>query len=285
MSLTTLLLISYATTPDECEYMAARAVGWDASPNFETSTSALNENGRTMEGLARMKPWLSLGERLSHAVKKTLTAIDVDYTLDPSAENASAYYIRPGKAHEPAIADPLVTESLTWTVDPAFASKSHIGVRLRALSSVPATENTTDLLLLHKGSGVFRDNQCSGASASPPAQWWRRLNARARGGKQRLTAERAQVAPPNGLMNFSVVTDAPSGGPGTEVLKLNMTNPSVLSVGCFRSRFPKPKDLSHATVIEFQVYGDGSGALLDIELEDAHAFFREFFVSACDSSL
>ena len=255
--------------------MATRAVGWGASPNFETYTSALQANGRTTECLARMKPWLSLGERLGDSVKKTLTAIDVDYTLEASAENASEYFIRPGKAHEPTIADPLDTKSLSWTVANAFASSSHIGVRLRALSSVPAAGNKTDLLLLHKGSGVVRDNQCSGASASAPAL---KLTSSRR--RSRLTALAAtRVPPPNGLMNFSVTGGAPGLPAGKEALKLNMTNPSKLSVGCYRARFPAPMNLSHSRVFEMSIYGDGSGALLDIELEDASAFFREFFVS------
>ena len=31
----------HATTPDEVEYMAARVRAWDASPNFETSTTGV----------------------------------------------------------------------------------------------------------------------------------------------------------------------------------------------------------------------------------------------------
>ena len=76
-----------------------------------------------------MKPWLSLGGRLSPAIKANLTAIGVDYALETSPQNESAYLIRPGKAHPAAVADPLVNPSLKWSVPRAFASSSHIGVR------------------------------------------------------------------------------------------------------------------------------------------------------------
>jgi hypothetical protein len=39
----------YATTPDELEYMAARAVGFGANPNLETTIASLRTNGRTLE--------------------------------------------------------------------------------------------------------------------------------------------------------------------------------------------------------------------------------------------
>ena len=246
----------YSTTPDELEYMASRAVGWGASPGIETSPEKLNANGRAMEGLRRMKPWLSLGERLSPEVKATLTAINVDYTLEAGAHaHAGQYFIRPGRAHNPAVADPQVNRSLKWTVDNAFASSGRMGVRLRALSALPAIGNTTDLLGLSKGSKSVRDSEC--------AHWDALLNPTHRG-----------------LMDFAVVTgtDVPAAGPRTEALKLNMSNTSKLGIGCFRSRFPSLVNLSSSKVLEFEIYGDGSGAVLDVCLEDADANYREFIV-------
>jgi hypothetical protein len=97
-------------------------------------------------------------------------------------------------------------------------------VRLRALSALPVGGNTTDLLLLHKGSGAVRDNQCQGATTA---------------------------------MNFSVVADVPAGGPGAEALKLHVR--ATAGFGCSRSVFPV-KDISHSRVLEFSIHGDGSGA-------------------------
>ena len=50
----------YATTPDELEYMASRAVGWGANPNLETKVASLRANGRTLEGLLKIEPWTRL---------------------------------------------------------------------------------------------------------------------------------------------------------------------------------------------------------------------------------
>ena len=105
--------------------------------------------------------------------------------------------------------------------------------------------NKTDLLLLSEGSGAVRDNQCPGGAAT---------------------------------MNFSVVSDAPAGGPaGSSALKLHMASPSTKVFGCARSIFAV-KDISHSRVIEFTVYGDGSGATLEVEIEDTSSTFRDFFV-------
>ena len=118
-------------------------------------------------------------------------------------------------------------------------------MRLRALSALPVGGNTTDLLLLPKGSGAVRDNQCQGATTA---------------------------------MNFSVVADAPAGGPGAESLKLHMASPSTAGVGCSRSVFPV-KDISHSRVLEFSIHGDGSGATLEVEIQDTTDTFRDFFVT------
>ena len=242
-------------------------MGWDASPNFETSTAGLIGNGRTSEGLGRMKPWLSLGKRLPDAVKVQLRQKDVDYSLESSSGNASELFIRPGTAHAATVADPLISESCAWSAPKRWGA-GRLGVRVRALSALPSADNATDLLLLHKGSGAVRDTECSGPSTAPPAL---ALSS------SRKSARSAIVSATGGLLNFSVVEDAP-GEQGKPALRLNMTSESTEGVGCFRSRFPAPLDLSSSRVLEFTVYGDGSGALLDVELEDAGAYFREFFL-------
>lgn len=109
--------------------------------------------------------------------------------------------------------------------------------------------NKTDLLLLSEGSGAVRDNQCPGGIVHSAA-----------------------------TLNFSVVSDAPAGGPaGSSALKLHMASPSTKVFGCARSIFAV-KDISHSRVIEFTVYGDGSGATLEVEIEDTSSTFRDFFV-------
>ena len=128
-------------------------------------------------------------------------------------------------------------------------------------------------------------------------------------------------------LNYSVVTDAPAGGPSASALRLSMTGEAVsaLTTQCVRSQFAAPLDLSTSRVLEFTIHGDGrwvcacvrvyvrvygrarvctcvsvhrslshsfahskqlarilvvsSGAVLDIQLQDASAGVREFFVN------
>ena len=116
-----------------------------------------------------MKPWLSLGERLSPAVKATLTAIDVDYTLEASAQNESEYFIRPGKAHAPAVVDPLVSRSLKWTVAKLFASSSRIrpGRHCHSTLSLAVIRYHSVFRDLHTNLAAIAVVCCQNDSAAP----------------------------------------------------------------------------------------------------------------------
>jgi hypothetical protein len=60
-------------------------------------------------------------------------------------------------------------------------------------------------------------------------------------------------------LNYSVVTDAPAGGPSASALRLSMTGEAVsaLTTQCVRSQFAAPLDLSTSRVLEFTIHGDG----------------------------
>ena len=119
--------------------MASRVVGWGASPNFETSVAAFAANGRTADCLARIKRWLSLGDRVPEAAKSALVAIDTDYALEGDDE---ASYIRPGHVHGPTVADPHDSASLHFELPSLYGDGHHrLGLRLRALSALPPNGN------------------------------------------------------------------------------------------------------------------------------------------------
>ena len=59
------------------------------------------------------------------------------------------------------------------------------------------------------------------------------------------------------LLNYSVDTDAPAGGPGPSALKLEMTAATTQVTHCVHSQFAAPVDLSNGRAIEFTVHGDG----------------------------
>jgi hypothetical protein len=104
--------------------MASRVVGWEASPNFETSVAAFAANGRTTDCLARIKRWLSLDRdgRVPASIKPALVAIDTDYELE-GGEGAGQTYIRPGRLSAPRVADPQDQKSCKWDLPPpAFGS-------------------------------------------------------------------------------------------------------------------------------------------------------------------
>lgn len=233
----------YSTTPDECEYMAARVVGWSASPNFETSVGAFDENGRTPDCLSRIKRWLTLSDRVPDSVRSALVAVNTDYHLE-GEDTATKAYIRPGHFHAPRVADPHDSRSLKFALPSVYGDDHRLGLRLRALSAVPPNGNRTDVLQLSPDSGVVRNTACMAVG-----------------------------------LNYSVVSDAPAGGP-VSALRLAMTGKTTaLTTQCVRNQFAAPMDLSNSRVLEVTIHGDGTGAVLDIQLQDASAGVREFFVN------
>ena len=243
----------YATVPDECEYMASRAVGWDASPNFETQTNHLDGNGRTWECLERMKPWASLGRQIPAAVKTMLQSVNIDYAIETAGHAADAgqqqYYIRPGKAHDPTEADPTRPASCRWDISSAFAvapgtQQRRIGVRVRALSAVLSGAEAKDLLQLDGTSVTRSGSGCASAS-----------------------------------LDYRLVSQPPTGSNASVALLLNATPGSLQGVQCMHSAFKPPMNLIDARVLCLSIYGDGSNAVLAVELEDSSASVRAFFIT------
>lgn len=215
----------------------------DAAPNFETSTTALAENGRTTEGLSRMKPWLTV--RLPAAVKVALRRVDTDFRIESSRIGHSKQsWITPARMHAPHIADPNQAGSCAWGWTPAFGpvDGARLGIRLRALPAVAASASGIDLLqLAGGGSAVTRSPACKpGGPASTLG---------------------------------TTVAAAPPGGPGKSALGLNYSvTRSIDDVGCSLNLYKVPLNLTFNRVLEATVFGDSSDALLAIQLQDVGAF-------------
>jgi hypothetical protein len=244
-----------ATTPDEVEYMAARVVAWDASPNFETSTAALAGNGRTSEAFARMRPWLSL--QLPDATKMTLRAVDTDFLLQTDTTTNQSWIV-PAKTHVAHIADPADAASCTWHFNASYPPvvKSRLSVRIRALPSVDASgaAGSVDLLAL-SDSSTKRSKACTPSG------------------------------PASGLTS-TVVQSPPKGGPaGMSLTAMKLVyNESANhephpSVGCSLNLYAAPLNLTINRVLEIAVYGDSSGAVLAIQLQDVGNGFRDYFIN------
>ena len=97
-------------------------------------------------------------------------------------------------------------------------------------------------------------------------------------------------AVPHAFMNFSIVAAPPSSASSSSVatdavssrgtaLRLDFSG-SARDVGCFRQRFRAPVDISTHRALGVRIHGDASGALLDVQLEDASVpYYRDYYVT------
>jgi hypothetical protein len=280
----------YATTPDEVAYMASRAAGWGGSPALETEFDKLGANGRTAEALASMAPWGKLV--FSENISAMLRTPGFDFEL---VNNSAGWWIRRVQYHPVRIANPVIPASCAWSVKAAFDSSS-VGFRLRALPKVPkinavvgASSDDVDLLALASAAGaVSRTIGChgqasvvmpgtnppsrhSGAAAATTKQRGSALTSDQWGPVHRSTTARASYPPPMspGFINASIVP-APAGAEGiTTALRLNYSAvgaPSETSVGCVQNLFKVPLNLTLNRPLSTTVFGDGSHAVLDVQL-------------------
>ena len=265
----------YATTPDEVWYMASRAASYGGSPALETEFDKLGANGRTDEALAGMAPWGRL--ILPDSVKALLATPSTDFEL---VENSTGWYIRTVQYHPRHVANLEDPASCTWSVNAAFNS-STFGVRMRALPSIVAfgspdndDDDDIDLLALDSNADkVSRKIGCHGhvgtvwpgttppqlQSQPPPPPHPPPLTAR--------VADRAPI-----FMNASV-EPAPEGAPDgiARAVHLNYSangGPFNTSdtVGCAQTLFTQPLNLTVNRPLSATVFGDGSAAVLDVQL-------------------
>lgn len=265
----------YATTPDEMNYMAARMIGWGASLGLEAATSDLAGNGRTSECLKKMAPWFALNRSaLPDSVKSMLTQKNVEYELHYGTNDSTkdSLWISHGKAHSPHIVDPTDNSSMSWKIKRNVTGGT-IGIRARALTLAhwAAATGPPNKVLLEPGSGAYcpcvRSSTCPGP---PPPE-----------------GHSSAGVPQTSPLNVTIVTAPPcphAAGDCTDTkqaFRLALIGPgSALDVGCWRQRFAVPVNLAQHRLLLAHIYGDGSGALLSIQLEDDTVpFFREFYVA------
>jgi hypothetical protein len=66
---------------------------------------------------------------------------------------------------------------------------------------------------------------------------------------------------------------------GNISLLLNYTSSSDVDVGCYRQRYASTLNMSAHRPLHVEIYGDGSGATLVLQLEDKYPFFSDFFIN------
>ena len=80
-------------------------------------------------------------------------------------------------------------------------------------------------------------------------------------------------------LDYRLVSQPPTGSNASVVLLLNATPGSLQGVQCMHSAFKPPMNLIDARVLCLSIYGDGSNAVLAVELEDSSASVRAFFIT------
>ena len=258
---------AWATTPDEVSYMASRAAGYGGSPALETEFDKLGANGRTDEALAGMAPWgrLILPDSAKALLFNPNTSNNTDFEL---VQNSTGWYIRRVQYHTRHVANLGQPASCTWRFQAAFY-RSTIGVRMRALPGIVAAGSPDDIDLLALGSSkvndVSRTIGCHGhvgavmPGMNPPYQQQQPIST--------LTNTGVPI-----FMNASVEA-APAGAPGgiVRAMRLNysanggLTNTSD-SVGCVQNLFKQPHNLTLNRPLSATVFGDGSAAVVDVQL-------------------
>ena len=200
-----------------------------------------------------MRPWLTL--HLPEATKLKLRAVDTDFTLHTDDHNNQSWIV-PSKRHEAHVADPSDPSSCKWSLNVSYPplAMERLGVRLRALPAVDTTNGKADAvdLLTLSDHSVKRSRACLPGGSS------------------------------SGLISLPGVAP-PTGGPST-ALQLNYTesaNPAGAhaTVGCSLNLYTTPLNLTTNRVLEITVYGDGSGALLAVQLQEVGNGFRDWFVT------
>jgi hypothetical protein len=97
-----------ATTPQELEFLASKAIGWGGAPSLEFAgghdgtDGTLTTNGRAMEAMHRVGAWLKLNFSLPEAIKVLLRQPNLDHEIfrdnsttdDPSHPGAAARALR-----------------------------------------------------------------------------------------------------------------------------------------------------------------------------------------------
>lgn len=252
----------YSTTPDEVEYMASRAVGWSAVPGIESDLVSLNTNARAAEGLARIKPWFDLAERLPPAVKMQLRGTGTDREKEHRIvkDVDGREWIEIGQMHPSMIFNPSDNDDLV--VLPFFTDDTSWGARIRALPSVN-DESAIDLLQLNS-SGISRSNVCTGPRAPSLL-----------GGRMAVTVSNAP----------------PPGGPAAALKLQYKASPcprcGTADIGCVDSIFSAPLNLSVHRVLDLELHSSCDGSYgcafgyLGVQLADGGVAgdFRDYIVS------
>ena len=260
----------YATTPQQLEYLASKAIAYGGAPSLEMAggpdglDGGLTTNGRAMEGMHLMGAWLKLNLSIPESVKALLRQPGLDHELrNTSSGGKSRWGITPVKVHTPFVVNPRIPASLNVSLPATFPDGATYMVRVRAHTAIAMLghpknvqllgENTTD----HMTVGCPVDFAFKAGSIPTPVP----------------NASLTVSLVPSPLARDQAATDTPA-----KSLRLGLTAPTLSGIGCAQFNFHSAANLTTHRPLALLIYGDSSGALLNVQLQDNHGLIHSHFV-------
>ncbi len=225
---------SESTTPDVIEYVLAKTVGWDVPWSLETRMRVLDGNGRTDEclSLAKVYEQLRLEHYFSEKVRQRLRTPNQDFTLRKDSTGGWGMHpVRYGPARRVGQQDGADN---VWTYQNEYPPQA-LKMRVKARPSPADYGDQENIVLLGRGSS----DQWTGESMVPGVA---------------LSVEEVAKPVDSREALWRLRTENPSASPSSW-----MFQSTTLAV---------PLDLERNRAIGLWVYGDRSGAVLDIRLND-----------------
>ena len=255
----------YATTPQQMEFLASKAVGFDGAVSLEMAggvdglDGGVTTNGRALEAAEKMGAWLKNNISLPASVLQLLQRPGLDHELSQDAEG---WWITPVKVHSPFVADPKVPSSLLASLPPAFGNRS-FAVRVRAMTTAALLGDPANIVLVSGSTTDHLTTVCPATFVAKPGQ--------------------IPVPIPNGSLTVALEASPPRPSKSTipaKSLRLNLTAPTEFGIGCARFTFQRGSlNLTAHRPLGLRVHGDASGALMNVQLEESRGLIQDFFVN------
>lgn len=258
-----------ATTPQEMEFLASKAVAFGGAVSLEMAggpdglSGGVTTNGRALEAAAKMGRWLKHNISFPPDVLVTLQQSGFDHEL--TQDTTGGFWVTPVKMHDSFVANPRVPASLSASLPASFpsAGPDSFSVRVRAETAVARLGDPANIVLVSEAATDHLVYGCPTNFASTPGQ--------------------IPVPIPIGNLTIQLVPSPPPTPPSLLVpaksLRFSYAAPTVSGMGCARFTFQKPAlNLTAHRPLGVLVHGDGSGALVDIQLEESRGLIQSHFM-------
>lgn len=224
----------YATFPDEVEYAVQKALGYDAAFCLETTQKDLDQNGRSDEMLKIVKNYetLRLNNYFSDKIKKELQAPGKEYKLLNNTQGN--WYFQKIQYAPSYIVRKMDGAQNVWNYDNRFSDQP-VQLRLRADWNFADYENAENITLLDY-KNYFR-TESFGTEG----------------------------------INLSIVSTTENVKSGNVSAKIIAENSNSNEQGWRQIRYylNEPVNVNNHTALGVWIYGDGSGAVLRIAIQNA----------------